>query len=138
SSPVSSWNQTTPLPSIVGAPSFTPTGCSVTRLRRPVDRSSAWSCQTPVSFDANVTRWGACGDHSGMATMGERNRRSHRDDSTAGSLAAPGDVSGGGDRGGHRGAFPAHLDAGPEVGGPAERLGEHRRQVLGPERPERL
>ena len=35
-----------------------------------------------VSFEANVTRSGACGDHSGMATVGARNRRSQRGDST--------------------------------------------------------
>jgi hypothetical protein len=40
SSPLASWNHTTPAPSGVGTPSIKPTGSSVMRRRSPVERSS--------------------------------------------------------------------------------------------------
>src|SRR5438874_3280349 len=74
SSPVSSWNQTTPVASYVGAPSVMPMGWSVTRRRWPVERSSAWICHTPDSLEAKVNRSGAPGDHSGRVTEGALKR----------------------------------------------------------------
>ena len=74
SSPVSSRNQTTPVPSRVGRPSSTPTGSVVTWRRLPVRRSHACSWYEPLSVEAITRRSGSPSAQAGKDRMGVRKR----------------------------------------------------------------